>query len=148
MISADLLCTVAHPDDESFGLGSLLAGTVAAGARVVLVCATRGEAGEDHTGAGRSGDVLGAARERELRHAAEALGVAEVEVLAFADSGWDGPAPENALIHAGEALVDAVGHALAQHRPRVVVTLDPTPPPPSLGTARPRRSTTGACPAR
>ena len=42
----DLLCTVAHPDDESFGLGSLLAGAVAAGARVVLVCATRGEAGE------------------------------------------------------------------------------------------------------
>lgn len=126
MTAADLLCTVAHPDDESFGLGSLLAGAVAAGARVVLVCATRGEAGEDNTGAGRTGDVLGAVRERELRGAAAALGVAEVEVLGFADSGWDGPAPVNALINANEPLVTAVLHALARHRPRVVVTLDPT----------------------
>ena len=123
---ADLLCTVAHPDDESFGLGSLLAGAVAAGARVVLVCATRGEAGEDHTGLGRTGDVLGAAREQELRAAAAELGVAEIEVLGFADSGWDGPAPANALVSAGEALVTAVHHALARHGPRVVVTLDPT----------------------
>ena len=123
---ADLLCTVAHPDDESFGLGSLLAGAVAAGARVVLVCATRGEAGEDHTGAGRTSDVLGAVREQELRAAAAELGVAELEVLDFADSGWDGPAPANALISGGEALVTAVQQALGRHRPRVVVTLDPT----------------------
>ena len=122
----DLLCTVAHPDDESFGLGSLLAGAVARGARVVLLCATRGEAGEDNTGAGRTGDELGAVRERELRDAAAALGVAEVEVLGFADSGWDGPAPKNALISADEALVTAVRHALARHRPQVVVTMDPT----------------------
>ena len=126
MTTTDLLCTVAHPDDESFGLGSLLAGAVARGARVVLVCATRGEAGDDNTGAGRSGDELGAVRERELRDAAAALGVAEVEVLGFADSGWDGPAPVNALINADEALVTAVHHALARHRPQVVVTLDPT----------------------
>ena len=123
---ADLLCSVAHPDDESFGLGSLVAGAVAAGARVVLLCATRGEAGDDQTGAGRTGDALGEVREQELRAAAAELGVAQVEVLGFADSGWEGPAPANALVNADEALVTAVHHALARHRPRVVVTMDPT----------------------
>lgn len=126
MIAADLLCTVAHPDDESFGLGSVLAGAAAEGARVVLVCATRGEAGEDIARAGRTSDELGAAREHELRAAAASLGVAEVEVLGFADSGWAGPAPPDALIDAGEAAVAAVHEALIRHRPRVVVTMDPT----------------------
>ncbi|HEV2760574.1 MAG TPA: PIG-L family deacetylase [Acidimicrobiales bacterium] len=142
----DLLCTVAHPDDESFGLGSLLAGAVAAGARVVLVCATRGEAGEDHTGAGRTGDVLGEVREQELRTAAAELGVAEVEVLGFADSGWDGPAPVNALVNAGEAAVTAVHQALTD-----TVITPPSELPrrrPSTGMGTPGRSTTGAFCAR
>lgn len=121
----DLLCTVAHPDDESFGLGSLLAGAVAAGARVVLLCATRGEAGEDATGAGRISEELGAVRQQELAAAAAALGVADVELLGFADSGWNGQPPPGALVSAGDTLVAAVHDALARHRPRVVVTLDP-----------------------
>lgn len=92
----------------------------------MLVCATRGEAGEDSTGAGRRTEELGAVREQELRAAAAAIGVAEVEVLGFFDSGWAGPAPVNALVHAGEAAVRAVHEALVRHRSRVVVTLDPS----------------------
>ena len=40
------LVVVAHPDDESFGCGSVLAAASAAGDETVVLCATRGEAGE------------------------------------------------------------------------------------------------------
>ena len=124
--TTDLLCVVAHPDDESFGLGSVLASAAAAGLRVALVCATRGETGEDATGKLCSNEQLGVVREREVRSAAVELGVVEVEVLDFVDSGWDGPAPEGALVSADDLLVRAVHGALDRHRPRVVVTMDPT----------------------
>ena len=40
-----VLVVVAHPDDETFGCGSLLLHAAAAGARTSVLCATRGEAG-------------------------------------------------------------------------------------------------------
>src|SRR5437763_11299620 len=64
-----LQLVVAHPDDETFGCGSLLLHAAAAGATTSVVCATRGEAGE-----GGAAD-LGAVREQELRAAARLLGV-------------------------------------------------------------------------
>src|SRR5690242_4937705 len=59
-----LQVVVAHPDDETFGCGSLLLHAAAKGATTSVVCATRGEAGEG------AADDLGAVRERELREAA------------------------------------------------------------------------------
>ena len=47
---AVLVLVVAHPDDETFGCGSLLMHAAARGVRTVVVCATRGEAGEVETG--------------------------------------------------------------------------------------------------
>ncbi len=125
-MNADLLCTVAHPDDESFGMGSVLAMAATGGARVVVICATRGESGDDATGQSRTTTELGAARELELRRAAQELGLAEVEVLDFADSGWDGPTPAGALVDGGHAVVDVVLQALTRHQPQVVVTMDPS----------------------
>jgi LmbE family N-acetylglucosaminyl deacetylase len=46
-----LLAVLAHPDDESFGLGGTLAFYASKGYDVYYVCATRGEAGtvdEEH----------------------------------------------------------------------------------------------------
>ncbi len=40
-----LLAVLAHPDDESFGLGGTLALYAQRGVETHLVCATRGEAG-------------------------------------------------------------------------------------------------------
>jgi LmbE family N-acetylglucosaminyl deacetylase len=57
---------VAHPDDETFGCGSLLLHAVAQGATTSVVCATRGEEGGD-------ADDLREVRERELRDRAMAL---------------------------------------------------------------------------
>lgn len=120
-----LLVTVAHPDDESFGCGSVIANAAARGWRVVVCCASRGEAGEDTSGRHTTPESLGAAREAELRAASQALGAAEVEVLGFADSGWDGPAPEGSLVADSDELRDVLAEVLRRHRPDVVVTMDP-----------------------
>ncbi len=121
-----LLVTVAHPDDESFGCGSVIAHAAARGWHVVVCCASRGEAGEDTSGRHPTPESLGAAREAELRAASSTLGAASVEVLGFADSGWDGPAPAGSLVADPDRLRDALGEVLRRHRPDVVVTMDPT----------------------
>ena len=69
---ASVLAVVAHPDDESFGLGAILDGFVLAGARVEVLCLTHGEASTLHGAPGELASVRGA----ELTAAADALGVA------------------------------------------------------------------------
>ncbi len=76
-----VLAVVAHPDDESFGLGAVLSTFVDAGARVHVVCLTQGEASTLH---GVEGD-LATVRESELRAAAQALGADDVDLLDFPD---------------------------------------------------------------
>jgi LmbE family N-acetylglucosaminyl deacetylase/uncharacterized OsmC-like protein len=66
-----VLAVVAHPDDESFGLGAILDAFVRAGARVEVLCLTHGEASTLH---GAPGD-LATVREAELSAAADLLGV-------------------------------------------------------------------------
>jgi len=66
-----VLAVVAHPDDESFGLGAILDAFTGAGARVDVLCLTHGEASTLH---GAPGD-LASLRGAELTVAAEALGV-------------------------------------------------------------------------
>jgi LmbE family N-acetylglucosaminyl deacetylase len=121
-----LLAVVAHPDDETFGLGSVLALASEQGAEVAVWCATRGEAGEPAPGCGiAAGGELAAAREAELRAAAGLLGVTRVTLGGFLDSGMTGPAPAGSLAAAGpgEVLV-ALRREVARVRPDVVVTLD------------------------
>jgi LmbE family N-acetylglucosaminyl deacetylase len=118
------LAVVAHPDDETFGLGSVIALATARGAEVTVACATRGEAGEADPGGPDHGD-LGAVREAELHRAAAVLGVARVELLGYRDSGFDGPAGAGTLCATPVAAVADVLHRLiADLRPDVVITLD------------------------
>jgi len=83
MSEGRLLVVVAHPDDETFGCGSLILEAVARGYDVTVACATRGELGESAIEV----DDLAAVRERELRTAAAVLGVQRVELLGWIDSG-------------------------------------------------------------
>jgi LmbE family N-acetylglucosaminyl deacetylase len=92
-----LVVIVAHPDDESFACGSLIAGASAAGGRVTVICATNGDAGERVPDPETDAQPLGEVRERELRAAATLLGVDAIELLGYADSGFDGPLPAAAL---------------------------------------------------
>ncbi len=76
-----VLAVVAHPDDESFALGGVLAAFAEAGARVSVLCLTRGEASTVH---GVEGDLT-ELRAEELAAAADALGVEDVTLLAYPD---------------------------------------------------------------
>src|SRR5512142_932035 len=85
------LAVVAHPDDESFGLGAVIGELAAAGAAVHVLCYTHGEAStlnETHANLRR-------ARREELRQAAAELGAAGVTLLGYPDGGLAGfPAAE------------------------------------------------------
>jgi LmbE family N-acetylglucosaminyl deacetylase len=120
-----LVVVVAHPDDETFGTGSVLLHAAAAGMETTVVCATRGEAGEVTPGSGVDATALAAVREGELRRAAAMLGVTRVEVLDFHDSDMSGDAGPATLVGADQDDVrDAVRALLEDVRPDVVVTLD------------------------
>ena len=80
-----VLGVFAHPDDESLACGGTLARLADAGARVVLLCASHGEAGSCSDPLLVPDGDLGCVRVRELRDAAAILGVAEVVVLDHAD---------------------------------------------------------------
>ncbi|NND73822.1 MAG: PIG-L family deacetylase [Ilumatobacter sp.] len=119
-----MLVTVAHPDDETFGCGSLLAHAAAHGVQTMVVCATRGEAGSPAPGTQLDVD-LAVVREVELREAAALLGVDRVRLLGYTDSGMDGePAPGTlAAADVEDVTVDLIG-IIEDFRPHVVVTLD------------------------
>lgn len=120
-----MLVVVAHPDDETFGMGSVIAHEAARGVQVVVCCATRGEAGEAPDWLG-DGEDLGAVRAAELRDAAVALGAIQVVLLDFADSGMTGEADEKTLAGAPlEEVVSAVRAVVDDVYPDIVVTLDP-----------------------
>ena len=78
---------LAHLDDESFGLGAVIAALHVEGADVRVLCLTRGEAST----LGARAD-LGVIRLGELRAAAGVLGVTEVVLEDVADGGLSGVA--------------------------------------------------------
>lgn len=92
-----LLVIVAHPDDESFGCGSVIADATARGARVTVCCATLGEAGELAPGVELGGRSLAEVRHAELLAAAAELDAECMPPLGFLDSGWDGEPPPGSL---------------------------------------------------
>jgi LmbE family N-acetylglucosaminyl deacetylase len=80
----------AHPDDECTSTGGTIVKAAAAGHRVVLVTATRGELGECPEGLLSDGEELWERRIKELEAAARVLGVARGEFLGYRDSGMIG----------------------------------------------------------
>ena len=97
-----LLAVLAHPDDESLGVGGTLAKYAAEGCEVSLLTATRGGAGRYLTfppGDPQHPGPLGLAeiREAELRSAAAELGVADVTLLDYPDRYVDRAEPHHAI---------------------------------------------------
>jgi LmbE family N-acetylglucosaminyl deacetylase len=117
-VALRLMAVLAHPDDESLGLGGLLAAMAAERVEVAIVTATRGEGGrylEHRSGPEHPGrEKLAEIREAELRCAAEVLGVTDVSILGLADGRVD-QAP------ARETIARIATH-YRRFRPQVVVT--------------------------
>jgi LmbE family N-acetylglucosaminyl deacetylase len=124
-----LLAVVAHPDDESFGMGGTLALYAKEGVEVHLICATKGEAGEVSAQMLDGFSSIGALREHELNCAAKALGLTKVYFLDYRDSGMAGSLDNNNPKSLFQAPVDEAAKKIAQLirtiKPQVVVTFDP-----------------------
>lgn len=123
-VPASLLAIVAHPDDESFGCGSVLAEAAARGLKVSICAVTLGELGDVRPGHDLEGRSLAECRWDELRSAATLLGVECLPSLGLTDSGWDGPAATTSLCGVPFAeLIDRVGTVIAATAPDIVLTI-------------------------
>ena len=124
-----LLALFAHPDDEAFVVSGTLTEMAARGVRVILICATRGEAGEISDPRLATPENLGAVRERELRRAVAIMGLDELIFLDQRDSGMDGtPANDHPQAFINARSTDVVRRLVAEIRrlqPDVMLTFEP-----------------------
>jgi len=129
LITKTILAVLAHPDDESFGMGGTLAFYARKGYDVYLVCATRGEAGVmdvEHLG---NFKTTAEKREAELRCASQTLGIKKVFFLDYRDSGMPGSEdnkhPNAQINHPVEEVAGKVVKYIREIKPDVVLTFDP-----------------------
>jgi LmbE family N-acetylglucosaminyl deacetylase len=127
-----LLAVCPHPDDESSATGGLLAYYAARGVQTGVVVCTGGEEGEIHDPTldpVADWPRLRVIREQELRQACALLGVAELRMLGYRDSGMPGtPANQHRDAFVQADLSEAVGRLvriIRGLRPRVIVTEPP-----------------------
>lgn len=124
-----ILAVLAHPDDESFGMGGTLALYAKRGADVYLVCATRGEVGAADAEYMQGFATVAEMRESELRCAASHLGLKDVFYLGYRDSGMHGSAenkhPNAQVAHPVEEVAVKVLKYIRELKPDAVITFDP-----------------------
>jgi len=137
--SVTILVVRPHPDDESSATGGMLAHYHRRGIRTGVVICTGGEEGEIlDPDLDPVGDFprLREIRERELRDACRILGVSEVRLLGYRDSGMpDTPANQHPEAFHNADATEAAGRLvriIRELRPRVMVT-----EPPGGGYAHP-----------
>ena len=128
MTGKRILAVLAHPDDESFGLGAGLARLSSEGHTVILATATGGESGTVPGEMMREGMTIADIRAAELRCAAAKLGIREVIFLGYLDSGMEG-APDNAHSQAliqrpVDEVAGRIAELIGQVRPHVILTHD------------------------
>ncbi len=124
-----ILAVLAHPDDESFGMGGTLALYASRGVEVHLVCATRGEVGEVAPEFMEGFETVADLRMNELQCASEHLGLTSVNYLGYRDSGMTGsPDNEHPNALAAASVEEVAGRVvpyIRKLRPQVVLTFDP-----------------------
>ena len=127
-----LLTVRPHPDDESTSTGGMLAYYSARRVRTAVVICTGGEEGQIH-----DPDLdpvadkprLRELRTREVRDACAILGVAELRMLGYRDSGMESTsANQHPAAFMNAERVEATGHLvriIRELRPSVIVTEPP-----------------------
>jgi LmbE family N-acetylglucosaminyl deacetylase len=112
-----LLGVFAHPDDETFCAGGTFARYAGQGAEIMVVSATRGQAGQIRDAAVGTRRTIAAVREAELRLACQRLGITTVRCLDHVDGTLaDVKFP---------VLVDEVTEVICEFRPDAVITFGP-----------------------
>ena len=112
-----LLGVFAHPDDETFCAGGTFARYAKDGAEIMVVSATRGQAGQIRDANVGTRATIAAVREQELRTACGRLGVAHVRCWDYSDG---------ALAEAGfPDLVGRVVQLIREFRPDIVISFGP-----------------------
>jgi LmbE family N-acetylglucosaminyl deacetylase len=113
-----LMCILAHPDDESLGMGGVLARYAAEGVETQVITATRGQRGWPGDPAENPGlEALGQVRAAELQAATGILEVRELVLLDYVDGDLDQ--------ESWPAAVEEIAGHLRRLRPQVVLTFDP-----------------------
>ncbi len=124
-----MLVCLAHPDDETFGMGGTLALYARRKVQVHLVCATRGDVGDVDHELMQGFSTIAERRESELRCAAGILGLTGIYFLGYRDSGMPGMADNQHPNALAAQPVDVVAAKVAYYirlvHPQVVVTHDP-----------------------
>ncbi len=129
MTNQTILSVLAHPDDESFGMGGTLALYAKKGCDVFLICATRGEVGTVDPEHMKGYSSVSELREGELRCAAAHLGLKNVFFLGYRDSGMPG-SPDNShpnaqVFHSVDEVAAKVVKYIRELKPDIVLTFDP-----------------------
>jgi N-acetyl-1-D-myo-inositol-2-amino-2-deoxy-alpha-D-glucopyranoside deacetylase len=124
-----LMALFAHPDDETFSTAGIMAAAVERGLPITVISATRGEAGESSIPGLDDPERLGVVRERELREAMRQIGVSDVRLLGYRDSGMAGsPSAEHprAFVRVPVKTAAAVlVPDIRSLRPHMIVTFGP-----------------------
>jgi LmbE family N-acetylglucosaminyl deacetylase len=126
-----LMTVHAHPDDEATSTGGVLHKYGAEGVRTILVTCTGGELGDGPDGLkpdqpGHDQEEVKRVRRGELESAAQALGVSELELLGYRDSGmaeWAWAAAPGTFSSSDlDTEVRKLRGLIERYRPQVVVT--------------------------
>jgi LmbE family N-acetylglucosaminyl deacetylase len=143
-----LMAVHAHPDDESSSTGGVLATYSGQGIRTVVVTCTNGEFGDAPGGVkpgqdGHDEQTVAQLRLAELREAAKILGVTDLEMLGYHDSGmpdWDYKDRPEAFCNVPlTEVAGRIGDLIQRYQPQVLVSYDPDGPyqhPDHVHTAR------------
>ena len=128
-----LMAVHAHPDDEASSTGGVLAMYSAQDIRTVVVTCTNGEFGDAPGGVkpgqdGHDGQAVAQLRLAELRQSCKILGVTDLELLGYHDSGmpeWDYKDRPEAFCNVPVAEVTArISGLIERYRPQVVIAYD------------------------
>jgi LmbE family N-acetylglucosaminyl deacetylase len=128
-----LMAVHAHPDDEASSTGGVLAKYADEGVRTVVVTCTNGEFGDTPAGLkpgddGHNEEEVAQIRLAELKESCEYLGVTNLEMLGYHDSGM----PDWEYKHRPDAFCNVpvqdvavrISGLIEQYRPQVVITYD------------------------
>jgi LmbE family N-acetylglucosaminyl deacetylase len=128
-----LMAVHAHPDDEVISTGGTLARYAEEGLQTVVVTCTDGSQGFGPGGVlpgepGHDLDAVAATRRQELARSCSALGVSQLEMLGYRDSGMAGWAGNNEPAAFCNVPVEepaaAVAELIRRYQPHVLITYD------------------------